>query len=378
MNQTVHTVGRRYSLALLIAVLGAFLPGCSSIPVLPPAAAQAERQSFLAVGVERVLARQQDLRAPGVAVVVVKDGRVVLSLGKGMADIGQQVPIDAQTVFDLASASKSITAIAAMQLVERGKLSLDDSILKWLPELPASWHGVTVHQLLSQQSGIADITRMDLKTVNTFDGMSNADFIKQFAGTTALKFAPGSQAEYTNTNYILLAEIIGRASGQGYGPYLHEHVFAPAGMRSTFLHGETTPAAARVALNFGNTSRTYGIDIATLGATGVFSSVTDMAALIGSLLAGKLVSLTSLRTMTQPQSGNPVVQSPYGYGFFVPAGKAPMTVFAHTGTLDGYQSFLRVNVDKGVHYVVLSNGGEAGYAVVNNIVAIIQEAYDRD
>ena len=379
MIKLIDKVSKQYCVALLVAVLGAALPGCASTPpALPAAATPAERQIFLATGVARVLARQQDAQAPGVAVIVVKDGKVVLSLAKGMADLGKHAAIEPQTVFDVASLSKSITAIAIMQLVERGKVSLNDSILAWLPELPAAWRDVTIHHLLSHQSGIADITRVSLNAFNAFDGMSNAALIKRYAGAGPLKFPPGSQAEYANINYIFLAEVIGRASGQGYGPYLHEHVFAPANMGSTFLHGEVVPASAKVALNFARTSRSYGIDLATVGATGIFSSVTDMAALLDSLLAGKLVSLATLRTMTQPQSVSTVMQSRYGYGFFIPADKAPMTVFAHTGEVDGYRSFLRVNVSNGVHYVVLSNGGEADSAVMNNIVATIQDAYDRD
>lgn len=377
---TLWSAAGRLGLAVLAIVLSAGLPGCASVhgPQVPAAATQAKRQAFLATAVASVLARQQAEDAPGVAAIVVKDGKVVLSIAKGMADIARQTAIDQETVFDIASVSKSITAIAAMRLVEQGRLSLDDSILKWLPGLPAAWRGVTVHHLLSHQSGIADITRVSLKQFSAFNGMDNAALMTRYAGAPALSFTPGSRAEYTNTNYIFLAEVIGRASGQGYGPYLRQHVFAPAGMGSTFLHGETAPASAKVALNYARTSRSYGIDLATLGATGIFSSASDMAALLDSLLAGKLVSPATLRTMTQQQSIGPVVQSRYGYGFFVPAGSAPMTVFAHTGELDGYRSFLRVNVSKGVHYVVLSNGGEAGYAVVNNIVAAIQQAFERD
>lgn len=378
VNHLTPWDGRRYIQTLLVAALCTALFGCGGLPVLPPSASQTERLSYLSVNVERVLARQQDAEAPGVAVIVVKDGKVVLSLAKGMADISKRAAIDVQTVFDVASVSKSITAIAVMQLVEQGKLSLDDSILKWLPELPASWHGITVHHLLSQQSGIPDITRVNPQAFRAFDGMSNAEIIKQFANDTPLKFPPGSQAEYTNINYTILAEVVGRASGKGYGRYLHEQVFAPAGMSSTFLHGEALPPNTKVALNFARTSKTYGIDLATLGATGIFSSATDMTALLESLLAGKLVSHASLRTMTQPQSVRSIINSRYGYGFFVQEGKAPMTLFAHTGELDSYRSFLRVNVDKRVHYIVLSNGGKAGYAVVSNIVAVIQATYEND
>ena len=374
---------RLCSLAVLAAALGAGLPACTSMPApgfpaLPATASAGERAAFLAAAVDGVLARQQDPRAPGVSVVVVKDGKVVLRRAKGMADLGKQIAIDAHTVFEVGSLSKALTAIAAMQLVERGKLSLHDSILTWLPELPAGWQGVTVHHLLSQQSGIADITHVAAKQFAAFDGMSNAGLIERYKTADGLKFAPGSQAEYANTNYILLAEVIGRASGQGYGAYLHEHVFAPAGMQSSFLHGEAAPASVKVALNFARSAHTYGIDVATLGATGVISSATDMAGLLEALLAGRLVSIASLRTMTQAQSSGAVLNARYGYGFFVVPGMAPLTMFAHTGELDGYRAYLRVNVSKGVYYVVLTNGGNAGDAVVHNIVAAVQQAYERD
>lgn len=371
-HRSVQAARRFFAAAILVFGLA----GCSTVPSLPTSAGAAERQSFLDAWIDRTLDRQQDSRAPGVALVVVKDGKTLIARGKGMAD--DVHPIDENTVFDLASVSKPITAIAVMQLVESGRLALDDSILKWMPELPSGWSRVTLHHLLSHQSGIPDPTHVKLAEFQTLDGIGIQDLIRRWHDVP-LKFAPGSDAEYSNANYMLLAEIIARSSGQGYAAYLKQHVFIPAGMYSTSVGREAPDTAQTLALAYARTDRIYGIDLALQGASGIRSSVSDLRRLIDALLAGRLISRESLGIMTRPQSIRPVLQQEeYGYGFFVKPDSAPLTMFAHTGDFDGYRSYMRINLSKGVYYVILGNAGEQGWPVITNLAATIQMAYERD
>lgn len=366
---------KQLCLACLLPLMLA-LYGCASRPSLAATASPSERLAFVTAWADKILAEQQDSDAAGVAIIVVKDGKVVLKRTKGMADRVNRIAIDDRSLFAIASLTKPITAIAVMQLVESGKLRLDDKVGTWLAQLPPAWQQVTIGQLLSHQSGIADATTGTISDIRALDGVDNTQFLARQMGAGALAFAPGSNAVYNNVNYILLAEVIARASGQAWGDYLRQHIFAPTGMQDTIVRGAALPA--NLALNDGITRKTFGMDWATEGATGIYSSLTDLARLVDSLLGGKLVSMDNLRSMTQSRSAHQLSGGYYGYGFFVRHDAPPMTLFTHTGNLDAYRSLLRINYAKGIYYIVLCNGGTRGWKVASNLVAVTQLAYDHD
>jgi D-alanyl-D-alanine carboxypeptidase len=369
-----------FSKFLSVLLLSYGLAGCS-LPTLPRTASASEREVFVHEWVDRTLARQQAANAPGVALLIVKDGKIVVTRSKGMADATH--PIDENTVFDLASVSKPMTAIAIMQLCERQLLALDDSVLKWLPELPADWKDVTIHYLLSHQSGVPDPIQVKLTQYRGLNGVTNIELIRRWHDVP-LEFHPGSKTEYSNGNYVLLAEIISRVSGQSYSTYLKQYIFEPAGMRQTFVVGDKIGDSGHLALAYARTTKIYGIDLELQGATGIYSSVYDVCRLIDSLLAGRLISHDSLLAMTRPEVDHPLWaddpdhQAFYGYGFFVQPGNPPLSMFAHTGDMDGYRSYLRVNVAKGVYYIILGNAGKKSWPVIKNLAAVVQMAYERD
>lgn len=378
-NDCAVKKGRWAASMLIGAALAAGLSACGGGTSAPPANATApEKEQYLNSTVDAVLARAQPATAAGLSILVVKDGKQVYQRSKGLARVEGRVALNAQSVFELASLSKPITAIAIMQLREKGLLSLDDSVLKWLPQLPPSWSGVTIHHLLSQQSGIPDyMTGMPTSMASTLDGFDSASLMRLFAANGGLKFAPGASAEYTNSNFVLLAEIVVRASGMGFGAYLQAHVFKPVGMQSTYLFDDAVRPPVSVALNFGTGSKTFGFTLATYGPTGIFSSVADLKLMVDALLAGELVTLDSLALMTTPQSPFPVVSSTYGYGFFVRPGSKPLSLFAHSGNLDGYRNILRINKERGVYYIILSNGGDATEKVTSEVLGILQALYEK-
>ncbi len=368
--------GRLFSLLLL----GLGLAACGGSMPVSPSASPAEKQAYLVSRIDEILGVQQDAAQPGVAIIIRKDGNVIFNRSKGLADKGQGAAITENTAFELASASKPITALATMQLVEKGLLSLNDSALKWLPELPSTWNNITLHHLLSHQSGIPDyMADVSLDQLRALDGLTNQSLLQRFAVDSTLLFAPGSNAKYSNSNYVVLAEIISRVSGVSYAQYLQAHIFTPLGMGSTFVFGTVPPANAAVALNFAQDAKTNGITLATLGPTGIFSSTADMSVLVAGLLAGKVVSLETLRTMTTPQSGYSVLSSTgefYGYGWFLLSQTRPLSLFAHTGQKDGFHSILRINYEKGIDYIILSNGGDATQKVIDAVRVVMQQLYE--
>ena len=162
-------------------------------------------------GVEGVDAIVQRLMAkrhiPGVSVAVVKDGKVVLAKGYGLASVELGVPATADTVYQLASVTKTFTATAIMMLAREGKLSLDDRITERLPDLPKAWHDVTVRHLLSHTSGIKSYT-----SVKDFHKSTRKDFARReildLVAKEPLEFKPGEKWNYTNTGYFLLGMLI--------------------------------------------------------------------------------------------------------------------------------------------------------------------------
>lgn len=172
---------------------------------------------------------------PGVAVAIVKDGKVVFKKAYGMADLSYNIPVTPQTVFNIASVSKQFTAFAIYLLEDEGRLSFEDDVRKYIPELPDYGVPVRIKHMLSHTSGLRD--RGALESIA--GGYVNADMItteqllKLLARQQGLNFTPGSTYGYCNSNYTLLAEIVHRITGKTFSEYTTEKMFAPLGMKST-------------------------------------------------------------------------------------------------------------------------------------------------
>jgi CubicO group peptidase (beta-lactamase class C family) len=363
----------------LALVFGCLIAACTAGPPLSRSSAPADMQADLTTRIDAVLAKQQDPGKPGLSILILKDGAVLYQRSKGMADQIRHTPISEQTVFELASLSKPITAIAILQLNERKLLTLQDPLGKWLPQLPSAWAGITIHQLLSHQSGIPELTGgRTLSQLRYLDGMTNQGLFARFALDGTLQFIPGTDAKYSNSNYSVLAEIVARVSGRSYGQYVQENIFTPLGMKASYVTGQTAPLAANEALDLARYVKPYGMSFMTLGPLGVHSSAADFSLLLRALASGELLSRETLAAMTSPQSGHPLnaILEYYGYGWYVRPNGAPMAVIAHKGMLDGFRHLVRANYKHGISYVMLSNGGPATETIIDRLSGIVQEVYE--
>jgi CubicO group peptidase (beta-lactamase class C family) len=377
MSSETHIPSRRVFGRLAVGTLAAPLLGCAGgVPAI--AVPEEEKAAYVAAGVDDILNRQQDSNAAGVSILLRKDGATVYSRSKGLAQAAQGARITGSTVFQLASVSKPITAIAAMRRVEAGLISLDDSVLKWLPELSGTWAGITVRHLLAHRSGVPDyIAKVPVARFALLDGLTNAGLLLRFAENPRLDFLPGSAAAYSSSNYVLLAEIISRSSGQSFPEHLRTAIFEPLGMRSTFVTGAAVPLDVSLALNYANMTTTWGINLLTVGDIGIFSSIEDLSLLVRAFRGGRLVSSATAQVMTVAQSGQAVIEAGdyYGFGWMVPGNVSQPTVYAHTGQNDGFRSLVRINQEQDMELVMLSNGGEATLQVMNAVRVVIQKAY---
>src|SRR4051794_8568683 len=172
-------------------------------------------------------------RVAALSIAVIRGRDTLVMKGYGMADIENQVPATPRTVYRIGSVTKQFTSVAIMQLVEQGKLSLDDEVTKYVPNAPTHGRRVLVRHLLNHSSGIPSYTDVG----GSFGRVMRQDLPKDSLIATvkddSLQFEPGSHFYYNNTGYFLLGMIIERVTGKSYGGYLRDVLFAPNGLTST-------------------------------------------------------------------------------------------------------------------------------------------------
>ncbi|HNR07097.1 MAG TPA: serine hydrolase domain-containing protein [Saprospiraceae bacterium] len=172
---------------------------------------------------------------PGAAVAVIRDGQPVFVATRGMANLEEKIPITSQSVFELASCSKQFTGLAVAILIDQKKLSLEEDIRTYLPEMPDYGEKITVGHLVYHTSGIRNTDALEMAGFTPEDRITLPMCVKFAANQKSLKFKPGERFNYSNTNYNLLAEIVARVTGQSFSAWTREHMFKPLGMHSTFF-----------------------------------------------------------------------------------------------------------------------------------------------
>ena len=296
-------------------------------------------------------AAQADLFAG--AVLVARDGKVLLERAWGFADRTRLAMASPSTKFRLGSMNKMFTAVAILQLVEAGKVALADPVAKYLPDYPNRELAakVTVRDLLTHTGGTGDIfgpeffqSRLTLK--------EHADYVKLY-GARAQEAGAGT-FHYSNYGYILLGSIVEKASAMSYYDYVQKNVFEPAGMASTGSLPENVPVVNR-ARGYMRRQGQWVSNAGTLpwrgtAAGGGYSTVGDLFRFAAALSSGKLLSKPMLAEATRAQATPPV----YGYGFFL-QGEGTLQHYGHNGGAPGMNAELRIYPQLGYVIVALAN-----------------------
>lgn len=237
---------RRLTLVPIVSCL--FLtPGSRSAPAQVSGPPQIPSQVVVA---NALVAKYDHPDAPGVSVAVYRAGEVIYSRAVGMADLEHNVPLAPGSVFDIASMSKQFTAMAFVLLHEDGRLSLDDEIQKFIPEVHTGDKKVTIRQLLQHTSGIRDyLDLMDLAGENPDNRVvSQSDVLDIIATQHELNFSPGDTFRYENTSYALMATLVQRVSGKSLREFSAERIFRPLDMNSTQFRDNHTDVPADMSL----------------------------------------------------------------------------------------------------------------------------------
>lgn len=285
------------------------------------------------------------------AVLIARDGRVLLSKGYGMANYETDTPNTPQTKFRLGSITKQFTAMAVLMLQERGKLSVQDSVCKYVAECPAAWQPITIHHLLTHTSGIWNFTSAPdyLKTMMLASPI--LETIARFKDKP-LEFTPGERFNYSNSGYVLLGYLVEKISGQPYDVFLRENIFGPLQMTNTGYDNPTTVLKHRAAgysLQTGTLTNALYMDMTIPhGAGGLYSTVEDLYLWDQALYTEKLVKQKSLDAMFTPFKSN------YGYGFGIEK-KFGLKSIAHSGGINGFTTFIARFPDEKATVIVLSN-----------------------
>src|SRR5258705_6811029 len=189
--------------------------------------------------------------SPGCALAVARGGKILYEKGYGLANIEEGVEITPQTVFDIGSTSKQFTSASILLLEKQGKLSVQDDIRKYLPEIPDYGHKITILHLLNHTSGLRDyLTLFDLAGVNTDSVTTDDDALAIIARQKALNFEPGSDWLYSNSGFFLLSVIVKRVSGKSLREFAAETIFEPLQMKQTIFRDEDTLLAPNRALAY--------------------------------------------------------------------------------------------------------------------------------
>lgn len=307
-------------------------------------------------------------------VLVAHRGKPVLTRSHGMADELRRVPNGTTTCFDLASMTKSFTAVAVARLAQEGRLSFHEPLGTYLDGFPADVAEVTVHQLLTHTSGAGREGRTNQRPPGE-EEWDSEDAVWQgmsaYLRTLPLRFTPGTRFGYSNDGYFILGAIVAAVSGQSYYDYVRQHVFAPAGLTDTDFHTKPVVVADR-GIAHGYVTQPSGerVDITTtpwlpyIGSPyhGAFSSAPDLLRFAEALHGNRLLSPAFTRVVTGGKHAFAPADRPaedgelqfYGYGH-VETVTATRRVVGHSGSGPGRATNLDVFPDTGWVVVVLSN-----------------------
>jgi len=334
--------------------------------------------------IDAVFSRVTSFDAPGLAVLVRKNGSTVFEHGYGVRELRTKAKIDAHTNFRLASFTKQFTAMAIMLLVHDGKLRYDETLTEIFPDFPAYGKTISIHNMLNHTSGLPDYEDlMDAaeKSKGTIwtpeKQIQDADVLELLKKETNGKFAPGTSWSYSNSGYVVLGLIVAKVSGNTYGEFLQTRIFAPLKMNHTIAFQKGKNEAGNRAFGHSKEGDAFketdqSATSATLGDGGIYSNLEDLTKWDEALRNHTLLSEKEFQPALTPvkladgskphwpkepnddnrHPGKPVV---YGFGWFLDPYQGRQRMW-HTGTTMGFRTVIELFTDgDGLTVITLCN-----------------------
>ncbi len=325
--------------------------------------------------VDAIMRRWVPPNGPGAALLVLQDGIVLKEAEYGFADVSRKVPIGPHTRFLLGSVSKQFTAMAVMILAERGRLSYDDPIRKYLPEFPST-DSITVRQLLNHLGGLPEYEQLFMETgkvghdwprsirtkPDSFEPTA-ADAVKLLATAGKPRFPAGEKFEYSNSGYMLLAQIVERVSGERFAAFVQREIFDPLAMRESVLYDERTPPIPNRASSYRQDGKGFQeIDYTPFnhiyGEDNVVATIGDVGRWVQGLDSARLVGRPTLELAYTPGRTRTGESTRYGFGWFV-GRSLGVPVITHGGSWIGFRTVIRRYPEQHFAVIVLANWAQA-------------------
>lgn len=311
------------------------------------------------------------------AVLIASKGHILYEKYSGYANFEDSLLLKPNSKFQLASLSKTFTAVAVMQLVEQGKLSLDLSVQDYYPSFP--YEGVTLRSLLSHRSGLPYYEySLDEYARKSKSLPSNQDLMNWWATispTPNVRNPPDHFFSYNNTNFALLAALVEKVTSVTFEEYIHEHIFEPLGMKNSILATELSDSTHVASITWGyqgkkRLNKHYWDNI--LGDKGVYSTPQDLYKWYKNIKAEKILLKTSLREMYTPRSFEYPGLRNYGYGFRLWLNEKQQTDYIyHTGWWKGYNSIMFFDLREDFVIILLSNRYDRSVYYIKDIIDIL-------
>lgn len=347
----------------------------ASLILMPVArAASAEPEPSQAQQVDALFAKWNSADSPGASVAVLQDGKIIYSHGYGMASLEYGVPNTPATVFHMASVSKQFTAFAILLLARDGKLSLDDDIRKYLPEMHDFGTPITIRELLHHTSGLRDQwSLLALAGWRLGDIITEQDVLGLLWRQKTLNFPPGDQMLYCNSGYTLLGEIVKRVSGMPLSEFARQRIFEPLGMTHTHFQDTYGTVVRNRAYSYGKDHGAYkylALSYSTVGPTSLFTTVEDMAKWDENFYTGGVGGKQVIADIQLQGTLNSGKRTDYADGLMIDKYRGLNTVW-HNGADAGYRTNILRFPDQHFSVVVLANAADINPAGLSYKIADI-------
>ena len=342
--------------------------------VTAPAAGQGLSTDSASRWIDSVFAPYASRQGPGCAVGVSRDGRLVFAKGYGSADLEHDAAITPATPFYIASVSKQFTAMSIVLLAQEGRLSLDDSVRQWVPEVPSFGSPITIRQLLYHTSGLRDyFTLLALSGWPTDGPLTERQFLDLISKQKHLNFAPGEEFLYSNTGYALLAIVVQRVSGKSLRDYAAEHIFKPLGMTHTEFRDDHHRLIPQRAVGYQPVDGSFRVsqpEFDVVGDGGLYSTVEDLAKWDANFRSGRVGGKDGVALLQESGRLNNGQTIPYALGLTVGQTRGLKT-YAHRGAYGGYRSAMVRYPEKGLSVITLCNTSGAAASLADEVSVLL-------
>lgn len=357
------------SVSLMVAVAAAWAAQAPIVRAQAASSWPADRHKQ----VDAIFAPWDGTTTPGCAVGISKDGVLDYARGYGMSNLEYDVAITPESIFHVASISKQFAAFSIALLAQEGKLTLEDDVRKYLPELPDYGKKITIAHLIHHTSGLRDQwSLLDLAGWRDDDLITEEDVLWVAAKQRALNFDPGAEYLYSNTGYTLLAVIVKRVSGRSLRQFADERIFQPLGMTDTHFHDDHTEIVRRRTSAYrpreGGGWRISIPVFDTYGATSLFTTVGDLLKWEENFIHARVGGRALVDSVQKAATLNNGASTGYGGGLAVGQYRGLRTV-AHSGSDAGYRADVIAFPDQRLAVVALCNGATIAPGALTRKVA---------